>query len=68
MNLLVGNIILAGFIYTLLFNSNLLLFYVLVVGFYTFMHYMTKKNAYKGVRRKIQIATWPKIGDPAVLV
>ena len=53
MNLLVGNVILAGFIYTLLFNGNLLLLYVLVIGFYTLMHYLTIKKAYKGVRRKI---------------
>ena len=50
MNLLGGNILLAGFIYAILFNSKILIVFILIMGFYTFMHFLTSKNAYKGVR------------------
>ncbi len=68
MNLFGKMSFLAILLWAIFCNPWVLLYYVLVVGLYTFIHYQTKKGSYPGVRRKIAIGTWGKIGDPAIAV
>ncbi len=68
MNLLGKISLMSIMLWSLIFDRSLFYIYLLIVIIYTGCHYLTKKGSYPGVRRKIAISTWQKIGDPTIQI
>ena len=59
-------LLLAVFIWSMLYEWSLFVIFALTVSFYAFMNFWNQKKALNSFRRKIQIATWNDSGDPSV--
>jgi len=68
MNLIGKMSLIALLLWTIFINHYMLLYYTIILTTYTLFYCITKKGSYPGVRRKIAISTWSKIGDPAIAI